>query len=309
MVCMAPPSNPFAQAAATAGVQHGAISHHQARRAGLSDRQVRGLVSRGAWERRARGIFTIAGSPATPERATVVAFLAAAAAGGVVSHLSAAAVHGLAAHPPHPEITVPPTASAGSRVATVHRSTVPPVDRAHRGPLVVTAVSRTLVDCAAVVDGPTVESLFDAAFCRKLATAASVNAAADRVGRGRPGLGLARRTAEVWNLHITPGSPAELRAIRLLAELGLDDLVPQHEVFDEAGSFVARLDLASPSRRLGLEYDGVEFHGPRSWARDEGRYCRLRQAGWQVESLDKLDLLPGEPRLRRLVSSWSAAAC
>jgi hypothetical protein len=291
-----------------AGRQHGAITLQQARQAGLSDRQVRGLVSRGAWRRQSRGLFTIVGSPATPDQAVAVAFLAVAAAGGVVSHLSAAAALGLTAHPNRPHVTVPPSASAASRVAIVHRSVVPLVDRAHRGPLIVTSVSRTLLDCAAVLDGPTVEGLFDAAFCRKLATRESVLAALGRVGCRRSGADLARRTAEVWNRVVEPGSPAELRTMRMLAELGLDDLVAQHEVFDDDGGFVARLDLASPRRLLGFEYDGLEFHGPRAWARDEARHARLRAAGWQVESLDKLDLVPGEPRLRRLVETWRTAS-
>jgi hypothetical protein len=291
-----------------AGRQHGAITLGQARQAGLSDRQVRGLVARGVWERSARGLFTVVGSPDTPDRAVAVAFLAVAAAGGVVSHLSAAAAHGLAAHPRQPHVTVPPAASAASRVATVHRSTVPMVDRAHRGPLVVTSMSRTLLDCAAMLDGPALEGLVDAAFCRRLATCASVNAAAGRLGRGRPGTELARRAVEVWSSRISPGSPAELRALRLLAELGCDDLVAQHQVFDADGGFVARLDLASPRRRLGFEYDGVEFHGPRAWQRDEARYERLRAAGWRVETLDKADLLPGETRLRRLVEAWRTAS-
>jgi hypothetical protein len=105
----------------------------------------------------------------------------------------------------------------------------------------------------------------------------------------------------VWSPHVTPGSPAEVRALRLLAELGVEGLVAQYEVLDEHGTFVARLDLAAPDRRLGFEYDGVRFHGPRTWGRDEARYVRLRALGWTVESLDKLDLLRGEPRLRRLV--------
>ena len=231
----------------------------------------------------------------------MVAFLAAAAAGGVVSHLSAAALHGLTAHPARPHVTVPPGRRSVSRVAHVHRSVVPPVDRAHRGPFTTTSVSRTLVDCAALLDRPALADLVDEAFCRKLASHASINVAADRTGAGRRGVRLAREVAEVWSPELAPGSPAEVRALRLLTELGMEGLVAQFEVVDHDGSFVARLDLAAPSRRLGFEYDGVRFHGPRRWSHDEARYARLRALGWTVESLDKLDLVPGEPRLRQLV--------
>ena len=105
----------------------------------------------------------------------------------------------------------------------------------------------------------------------------------------------------MWSPQLAPGSPAEVRALRLLTELGINGLVAQYEVVDDLGRFVARLDLAAPDRRLGFEYDGVRFHGPRQWDRDEARYARLRALGWTVESLDKLDLVPGEPRLRQLV--------
>ena len=88
----------------------------------------------------------------------------------MVSHLSAAALHGLTVHPGRAHITVPPGTMSASRVAHVHRSDVPPVDRAHRGPFTTTSVSRTLVDCAAVLDRPALTDLVDEAFCRKLAT-------------------------------------------------------------------------------------------------------------------------------------------
>jgi hypothetical protein len=152
------------------------------------------------------------------------------------------------------------------------------------------------------------EAVVDAALCRKLATTRSVVAAADRTPRGRPGRALARKVVEVWSPGIEPGSPAEVRLIRMAAIEGIHGLVAQHHVFDERGRFVARLDLAQPERRRGFEYDGVEAHNPRHWARDEARYARLRALGWQVEPVTKLDLLPGERRLRDIARRWSLAA-
>ena len=300
------PSSPFQRATAVAGRQFGAISFQQARAAGLSEHQIRGLVARGSWHRRSRGLFTVAGSPSTPQQSTMVAFLATAVAGGVVSHLSAAALHGLTTHPARPHVTVPPGTRTATPIAHVHRSDVPRVDRSHRGPFTTTSVSRTLVDCAAVLGGKALADLVDEALCRKLATQASIHAAADRVGLGGRGTRRCREAVEVWSPYVTPGSPAEVRALRLLAELGVEGLVAQYEVLDEGGTFVARLDLAAPDRLLGFEYDGVRFHGPRRWDRDEARYAQLDALGWRVASLDKLDLLPGEPRLRRLVDRWMA---
>lgn len=169
--------------------------------------------------------------------------------------------------------------------------------------MLLTSVSRTLADCASVLDRPSFERLVDAAFCRRLATAASTMAAGTRAGPRRRGMALLRDVTDIWVPTIEPGSPAEVRLLRLLAEEGLDDVVSQHEVYDDDGLFVARLDVASPRRKAGFEYDGLEYHGPRAWQRDERRYALLRQLGWRVESVTKTDLLPGERRLRRIVRS------
>lgn len=76
---------------------------------------------------------------------------------------------------------------------------------------------------------------------------------------------------------------------------------------DEAGCFVARLDLAVPSRRQGFEYDSDRFHTPRRWARDEARYARLRALGWRVDAVSKIDLLPSSTRLAEIVQRSAAA--
>ena len=78
-------------------------------------------------------------------------------------------------------------------------------------------------------------------------------------------------------------------------------------MYDEAGEFVARLDLAQPAWKRAFEYDGVDAHNPRRWGRDEPRYARLKALGWEVEPITKLDLLPGERRLRDIAERWRRA--
>jgi hypothetical protein len=288
--------------------QEGALDHRQAAAAGLSAGQIHRAVASGRWWRPARGVYVVSGAPETPRQQAMVAFLASRRAGGVLSHESAAADRGLLPWPALPWTTVPPTSSARCVVAEVHRSVVPAIDRAHRSGLVLTSVSRTIVDLAGRGDRPMLEAVVDAAFCRKLATARSVLAAAERTPRGRAGRALARAVVEIWNPGIAPGSPAEVRLLRAAAVEGIHGLVPQFDVFDERGRFVARLDLAQPDRRRGFEYDGVETHNPRRWARDEPRYARLRALGWEIEPISKLDLLPGERRLRDIARRWAHAA-
>ena len=93
---------------------------------------------------------------------------------------------------------------------------------------------------------------------------------------------------------ITPGSPAEVRALRLLEQWGFGRAVKQYEVKRPDGTLIAKLDLAFPEFLDGAEYDSARWHNPRRWARDEPRYAELKAAGWHVAGLDKHDLMPGE---------------
>ena len=293
-----------AAAAARASAQDAALSHSQARAAGLSDDQIHHRCRTGVWRRPVAGVYVIAGSPDTPQQRARIAYLTSAPSDGVLSHVTAAAAEGLCPYSLLPHVTVPPGASPRCRAARVHRGTVPERDRTWREGLRITSVSRTLVDLAGVLDRPSLEEIVDVALCRRLASQESTLDAAARAGRRRHGAALLRDVLAVWSPKIEPGSVAEVRLLRLLAELGLLGLVSQYEVRDETGAFVARLDLADPTDRRGLEYDGVEAHNPRRWARDEPRYARLRALGWRVDPVTKLDLMPGEERLREIVADW-----
>jgi hypothetical protein len=297
-------SDPDASAAARARCQEGVLSHAQAIAVGLSDDQIGRRCAARLWLRPVTGVYVVAGSPDTAAQRAWVAYLACASSGGILSHVTAAAVLGLCPHSVLPHVTVAPGASARCRAAKVHRATVPEVDRMWRDGLRLTSASRTLVDLAAVLDRSSLEEIVDAALCRRLATHESVRGAAARAGRRRRGAALLAGVLAAWSPQIEPGSVAEVRLMRLLGELGISGLVSQHDVVDDAGAFVARLDLADPARRRGFEYDGVEAHNPRRWTRDEPRYARLRALGWRVDPVTKLDLLPGEPRLRQLVADW-----
>jgi hypothetical protein len=303
---MADPTNPDQRAARFASRQVGAFNHRQAGAAGLTDRQLEGRVARGIIRRPITGVYVYSTVPDSWRQRAMVVQLAHERI-GVLSFVTAAAVHGLLRPSFLPHITVPPGRSTKGKGATVHRSDIPMIDRCWVDGFRVTTVSRTIVDLASVLDRPTLAEVVDLALCRRLATRDSVLASMARAGKGRRGRQLLREVLEVWTPAIEPGSPAEMRLVRQLGELGVDDVELQHEVFDHDGAFVARLDLAWPTRRKALEYDGLEAHHPRSWERDEHRYLRLRALGWDVEAATKLDLLPGEPRLPRLVESWLRA--
>jgi hypothetical protein len=227
----------------------------------------------------------------------------------VASTLTAAALWGWCSAPPLPEITVPRAQSHRTPLARVRRSTIPLVDRAVRYGIRCTSASRTLVDCAGRVERGRLELFVDDALCAAVASPTSVLVAADRAGRrGRTGMAELDDVLAVWTEDIRPGSPAELRLLRRLADLGLVGVVTQHEVRDELGGLIGRLDAAVPALRQGFEYDSDRWHNPRRWDRDERRYERFKTAGWRVDPLCKLDLLPSSTRLADLVASAASRA-
>ncbi len=58
-------------------------------------------------------------------------------------------------------------------------------------------------------------------------------------------------------------------------------------VLDDSGHGFARIDLAYEHLKIGIEYDGEEFHStPEQRARDEARDAKLRAMGWIIIHID-----------------------
>lgn len=274
-----------------AALQHGVITLAQALGLGLSKAQIRYRVQTGRWIRVRLRVFVLAGSPATWQQATMVACLGGPA-GAVASHRSAAALHRLLDAPELPEITVPSRGNGRQEGATVHRSSVPTPDATSLAEIPVTTVARTLVDCASVLGHQALCELLDDALCQRLCTTAEVTAAMGRAGRGpgRAGLASLERALLPWTPGLPPGSPAEMRLIRLLIRWGFPLPERQVKILDHSGRFVAKMDVGWRERRTGLEYYGERHHGPRKKQHDERRLSRITAAGWEVRVVRKEDL-------------------
>lgn len=226
-------------------------------------------------------------------------------AGTVASHLSAAALFGLGKPPSEVHVTVPPSCSGRVVGCIRHRSAVDRVDRCVVAGIPCTRPARTLVDCAAVVGYEALCDLVDDALCRRLTKVSAVYAAGARVGRGpgRKGVSQIHRALQVWAPGPEPGSPAEMRMIRRVQQLGFPLPERQVVVRDAGGRFVARLDAGWEDRRFGLEYLGERHHGPREWVDDDTRDDRIAACGWRVESVDRFDLRPGSTRLSEILGA------
>ena len=75
-------------------------------------------------------------------------------------------------------------------------------------------------------------------------------------------------------------SPMETRMRVELIDAGLPQPEAQHNVYDDHGNFVGRLDLAYVNARLGVEYDGADHWTQRR--DDDRRRTRIREQGWEV---------------------------
>lgn len=67
-----------------------------------------------------------------------------------------------------------------------------------------------------------------------------------------------------------------------LVDAGLPEPVLDHDVFDDVGRFLGRVDLAYPGLRVAIEYEGSHHRLGNQWEGDVDRYAGLKAAGWRV---------------------------
>ncbi|MCA1844286.1 MAG: hypothetical protein LC792_14080 [Actinobacteria bacterium] len=284
--------------------RRGALTGTQARKAGLSQRQIDYRVQTKRWRRWARDVYVLAGTPQTWQQEAVVACLAGPP-GTVTSHLTAAAVYGLAKAPKEPQVTIPRDAN-GARIrgARVRRVDLRSGDKAVRDCIPCTTAVQTVIDCAEVLDSEALCDLVDSALCRKLMQPSRLIRAAEAAWRSarrsrRAALGRLLEALEVWRSGAQPGSPPEAKLQRRLKEWGFPPAQRQVKVHDKDGRFLARADLGIVEWKVLLEYDSDEHHGPRCWIADGERLDRVEEeAGWRMVSVDRFDLRPSNTNLR-----------
>lgn len=82
----------------------------------------------------------------------------------------------------------------------------------------------------------------------------------------------------------------ESRARLALVLRGLPRPELQYPVYDDNGEFVARLDMAYPRLRLGVEYDGRGHLDDVARERDLRRMNELELCGWLVLRFSSTDV-------------------
>lgn len=282
------------QAIAFARNNHDLLTTGALRSEGLVTRDIRQLCDDRVIERIIRGLYRICGSRT---RIQDIAACLLRHPSAVASHVSALYLHDIDIEPPRrPHFTLPENAGGATPLGVGHRSPIDPKDRTVRKGLRVTTLARAIVDSAEVLETERLAEVVNEAVSRKLVRIVHILAAATRAeaAPGRVGLGRLRVVLSTWTDAIQPDSVAEAAAIRQICSFGLSAPVTQHEVFDDDGTFVARLDMAWPDQLVGREYVSAKWHGPDRIEDDELRLQRLEALGWSMDDLCRYHLLPGE---------------
>jgi very-short-patch-repair endonuclease len=176
--------------------------------------------------------------------------------------------------------------------------------RVHRERLAEDEVERV----AGLVVTSAVRTAYDLAHWSSLVEGVVAADALGRIGRFGPStlVGLAGRYPGArWRRRIPlvaelmdprSESAMETRCRLSLVLRGLPRPVLQYRVCDELGDHVAWLDMAYPSARAGIEFDGEHHQNTPTFRADLARHNRLAALGWTVLRASATDVLHNPDR-------------
>lgn len=260
---------------------HGVLTRPDAKRLGVSRRDLQTLVEHGRLQRRHEGVYVEVPPRVGARLAEAAAALAAGGPDSALSHRTAAWLWDLIERPPgRVELLVPFGTRSRLAGVTVHRTRVPIRARSHNG-LRLTDPVRTVLDMAATAPLQLTE-VVDRALASRILRPGDLRAAAEPAGQARvQGMAALRRhLVERGYLGAPAPSVLESQMTRLFVRFGLP--LPEAEVVaGENGEY--RLDFAYPVLKLAIEVDGYAWHwDPDRVAADHARRNRLLALGWRV---------------------------
>ncbi|MBA2349733.1 MAG: DUF559 domain-containing protein [Solirubrobacterales bacterium] len=269
--------------------QCGWIHRSQLRAAGIDRDGVRRAVRSGRLFPRRGELFLVGHERLAPGSEEAAALLVAGP-GAVLSHRSAAAVWGLLTWTGRVEVTAARHRRSRRRVA-IHQGRLDPRrDVTHRRGLPVTSLLRTIVDCASVMDEPTLALLINEAAIKGWLHAQNVARLLVQV-RGRRGARMLRRV-----LDARDRSKGWTRSTleQAFAALVLEARIPAYErgeLVDIGDGDLRECDALWRERRVMVELDFLPIHETGYVPyRDRRRDRRLAAAGWTIIRLTGDDL-------------------
>ncbi|MDQ3571985.1 MAG: endonuclease domain-containing protein [Actinomycetota bacterium] len=193
-----------------------------------------------------------------------------------LSHRSAAALWDLLAYPASIPvwITVAPERSATRPRINAMRARLERRDVRRRHGMAVTSPPRTILDCAALMDGYLLERLIAEAQYRKLATEVELH---DQIARNphKRGLPALKRVLDLPGGPRRTRSPAERDLLRLLRKHRISGFETNAKVG------IYEVDFLWREERLAIEVDGYDAHSGRvAFERD-----RLKAATLKAEDI------------------------
>ena len=271
-----------------AASQHSVVTRRQAAALGLDSRRIATAIDHGWLFEPYPGVLCVRGAPTTFEQELMAAVMAAGCH-AFASHRAAARLHLLDGFASQHlvELSVGRNVRWPFEVGVVahHVGPVDSRDRVTVAGIPTTNIARTLADLGSVVgDQRQVgRALTDAR--RRGSSLQWIRETAERLHRpGQKGTGvLLRHLDSIPFEGRVPESWFEEMVAGCLADPRIPELLAQYEIRDDRGEFVARVDLAIPSVRLGLEAHSRTFHfGPHAERLDEQRDVRVAACGWEL---------------------------
>jgi very-short-patch-repair endonuclease len=180
-----------------------------------------------------------------------------------------------------PELWVPGTSNARSKLVVLHRGDVDLNDRRRLGPIVLTSPARTIVDLAGVLDDEDLTAVVEDAIHRGLTTSMSIARCLESLGgKGRSGTARLREILDDGGNQRPTMSRLEVKIWRTLRAKGLKP-IRQHPV--KCGDTTYYLDCAFPQWRIAVEGFGDKFHrSPRNRKRELRRLRDLAAVQWRI---------------------------
>jgi Transcriptional regulator, AbiEi antitoxin len=251
----------------------------QAVAAGEHDRTLTRLVRTGAITRVARGVYRT-GTASLPDPEAIVHSLKV-----TMSHTSATAWYGAALVTPLSQLHLTAPRCRGRWVdelpgVRIHRADLRDDEMCQVQRIRTTSPMRTALDLTrSLATAEAVASLDN--MCRLgLITSQHLETTAVGLARG-PGRKRAVSAAQL----VDPRAESVFESMNRveMALAGLPAPIPQLDIYDRDGHWIARVDFGWPNHRVILECDGWEFHNNRdSFERDRRRWTALTRAGWKV---------------------------
>ena len=275
--------DPWQRMTALAARQYGLIERGQAERLGVAVRALNDRARREGWQRLHPGVLALPGAADTPERRVLAATLATTN-DAWATRWTAAYLWGLTDRLRVPVTVVVPHGHRAARldnVKVVRSRTLAEQDFTTRAGIPVVTVERMIADLAAVTELPVLRALAIDARQRKLLRPPLLWELWERTWPVQGHQRLKRVAADLQEPGVD--SALEWRLRGLLRRAGIAEPFPEPYPVVEGGRLVAKIDIAWPTWKVGVECDGFRYHSERAQLeRDTVRQNLLVANGWRL---------------------------